>query len=309
MRTQYINIKKCGTINELGLEYGLPLSGNLWGAGTSNGTLSVASNSITSEIYVLSNGGSVQIYNSNRTLNRTITGFGTNQAYIRFNTSQSLYGTLRNVSGAGASVNALRVMNTSNDTQAYLVAFQNGFGFDFNPNNTNVFLVDGGGVVSEFTNAGVLVGSTFTITNVVRSRTMKRQPNTNRIWIGGDSGNEVFNRLSYFDATTRSITDIIVNTSGLVAGRQIGLITGMSFYGSRIFIHHSSSQSSAVAVASKMISEITDTGTIIAQWPIYGNQTNYSDGCVYEAYTEPVIFYARTDNRIIDVVGTLIIPN
>lgn len=307
MLEQYVTVNKCGTFNELAAEFGTPMQAIPFGSGTTNGVYSVAANSTTNEIYVLSNGGSVLIYNSNRTLNRTITGFGSNQAYIRFNTSQSLYGTLRNVSGAGASSNALRVMNTSNDTQAYLIAFQNGFGFDFNPNNTNVFLIDGGGVVSEYTNAGVLVGSTFTLTNIVRSRTMKHQPNTNRIWVGGDFGNAVFNRLSYFDATTRTVTNVTVPTAP-VTGRQIGAITGMSFLGSRIFIHHSSARDSGTTVVSKMITEISDTGTVIAQWPIIGNQNNYSDGCVYEGYSTPVILYGRLDNLTNDVVGMLVLP-
>jgi hypothetical protein len=308
MFEQYITVSS-SDINILGDEYGLPLNAAPWGTSTDGGVYSVAANSTTGEIYVLNYTGPVQIYNPDRTLNRTVTGFGINQLNIRFNTSQSLYGTLRNVSGAGASVNALRIMNTSDDTEAYLIGFQSGFGFDFNPNNTNVFLMNGNAVVTEKTDLDVIVGSTFTITNVARSRTMKHQPGTNRIWVGGDSGGIAGGRLSYFDATTRAVTDVIIAATGAFA-TTIGTVTGMSFLGSRIFLHHTSARQNVNTANSKRISEIDDTGNVINQWKILAAKTsNYSDGCVYNNYSEPVIFYGIIDDRTVDVVGTLILPN
>jgi hypothetical protein len=309
MAEQYITIYPTpivpvSDINTLGTEYGLPLSANLFGSGTTTGVYSVAANSTSGQIYVLSNGGSVLIYNSNRTLNRTVTGFLSNQTSIRFNSDETLYGCIRYAAGSSA---ALRVMTTSTDIQSYTVTLTGMVTFDFNPNNSNVFVCTLVGVISEYTNAGVLVGLPFTVTNVVRSRCVKRQPGTNRIWVSGDSGNDLLNRLSYFDATTRTVTNVTVPTAP-VTGRQIGVITGMSFYGSRIFIHHSSARDSSTTAISKMITEISDTGTVIAQWPIFGYQTNYSDGCVYQGYTKPVILYSRLDNLTNDVVGTLILP-
>lgn len=309
MAEQYITIYPApvvpvSDINTLGSEYGLPLSANLFGSGTTTGVYSVAANSTSGEIYVLSYNGAVLIYNSDRTLNRTVTGFLSNQANIRFNSDETLYGCIRYAAGSSA---ALRVMTTSTDIQSYTVTLTGMVTFDFNPNNSNVFTCNLTGTISEYTNAGVLVGGTFNVANVPRSRLMKYQPGTNRIWIGGDSGNALLNRLSYFDATTRVVTNVTVPTSP-VTGRQIGLITGMSFYGSRIFIHHTSSRNASATVTSKMITEIDDTGTVIAQWPIIGNQNNYSDGCVYQGYTKPVILFGRIDNLTNDVVGMLILP-
>ena len=304
MLEQYVTVNKCGTFNELAAEFGTPMQAALFGDGTTTGVYSVAANSTSDEIYVLSYDGSVLIYNSDRTLNRTVTGFLSNQANIRFNSDETLYGCIRYAAGSSA---ALIVMTTSTDVQSYTVTLTGMVTFDFNPNNSNVFTCNLTGTISEYTNAGVLVGGTFNVANVVRSRCVKRQPGTNRIWIGGDSGNALLNILSYFDATTRVVTNVTVPTSP-VTGRQIGLITGMSFYGSRIFIHHTSSRNASATATSKMITEIDDTGTVIAQWPIIGNQNNYSDGCVYQGYSIPVILYGRIDNLTNDVVGMLVLP-
>jgi len=305
MIEQYIPVfPPPSTLPQLALEYGgLPFNAEPFGNSTS-GVFSVATKTSTGEIYHPVFGGTtIRIYNQDRTLNRTITGSLSSGRSIRFNLDESLYG----VSIFAASGNTIRVYDSSNDTISYNINAASIFSFEFNPNDTNLFAVSGAGVVTEYTNAGATVGSTFTITNVVRSRLMKHQPGTNRIWVGGDNGNGLINRLSYFDATTRAITNVTV-TSTPVSGKGIGVITGMSFLGSRIFIHHTSSRDTGAAAVAKMISEITDTGTVLNQWSIFGNASNYSDGCVYTKYTQDVILYGIQDRLTASVVGMLILP-
>jgi hypothetical protein len=304
MIEQYIDVfPPPSTLPQLALEYGgLPFNAEPFGNSTS-GVYSVATKTSTGEIYYpVAGGTTIRIYNQDRTLNRTITGSLSNAISIRFNVDESLYG----VQIFAASGNTIRVYNSSNDTISYNINAASIYSFEFDPNNTNVYSVGNTGSVTEYTSAGATVSTTL-VTNMGRARLLKHQPGTNRIWVGGDNGNGLINRLSYFDATTKAITNVTVPNVP-VSGKAIGTITGMSFLGSRIFIHHTSARDAAVSPNSKMISEITDTGTVINQWSIIGNQNNNSDGCVYTGYTQDVILYGIIDRLTASVVGMLILP-
>lgn len=309
MINEYITIAPTGSssgttdINTLGAEYGTPLNAIPWGqTNIGLGPNSIETRTSNNEIYVMDKYGILQIYNPDKTLNRTVSVFSTASTnfQLRFNSSESLYGVIRQFD--------LRIVDTATDALTLTLPLTSSYTFEFDPNNTNFYVGFGAATVQEYDSAGATVGAAFNVTNVSRPRVMKFQPGTNLIWVGGDTGNERANRLSYFDATTKVVTDVVVNTVGATVGRQIGTITGMMFYGTRIFLAHTSCRNASAAASSKMITEIDNTGTILNQWPIFGTNADYADGCFYGNYTEPVLLYPRIQNQIIDFVCTLILP-
>jgi hypothetical protein len=172
-------------------------------------------------------------------------------------------------------------MTTATDIQAALVTTTAVFSAEFNPNNGNVFWINNT-TVAEVTQANVAVGATFTTANVGRTRTLKNQPSTNRIWLGGDNSGPV-GRLSYFDATTRAFTSIVFSGTITFA---INVITGMAFGGGFIYVIHQTGVATAMC-----ITKINDTGVVQGQTLILGDDSGIC-GTYYTGYGCPVVLYA-----------------
>jgi hypothetical protein len=173
-------------------------------------------------------------------------------------------------------------MNTATDTQDAIVTTTQVFSAEFNPNNGNVFWASNS-VITEVTQANATVGATFSTANVNRQRTLKNEPSTNRIWLGGDSGNANTGRLSYFDATTRAFTSIVFSGTITFA---INVITGMAFGGGFIYVIHQTGGSAAMC-----LTKINDTGVVQGQTLILGDDASIC-GAYYTGYGCPVICYA-----------------
>jgi len=172
-------------------------------------------------------------------------------------------------------------MTTATDVQAALVTTTAVFSAEFNPNNGNVFWTNSL-TVAEVTQGNVAVGVTFTTANVIRQRTLKNEPSTNRIWLGGDSGNANTGRLSYFDATTRAFTSIVFSGTITFA---INVITGLAFGGGFIYVIHQTGGSAAMC-----ITKINDTGVVQGQTLILGDDAGIC-GNYYAGYGCPVVVY------------------
>jgi hypothetical protein len=270
--TAVTNAGKDGLVLEgLAVEYGGISNFNNFGATTTPYCVGVNNN----EFYVVLDGGSVQVFDAaTRTLQRTVLGFGTSCRHVRFNATQYLVTSF----GTGQ----VRIMNTAADTQEALVTTTQVFSAEFNPNNGNVFWINNT-TVAEVTQANVAVGATFTTANVGRTRTLKNQPSTNRIWLGGDSGTATVGRLSYFDATTRAFTSIVFSGTITFA---INVITGLTFGGGFIYVIHQTGGSTAMC-----ITKINDTGVVQGQTLILGDDAGIC-GAYYTGYGCPVVLYA-----------------
>ena len=255
----------------LAVEYGGISNFNHFGAPNTPYCVGVNNN----EFYTVLDGGSVQVFDAaTRTLQRTILGFGTQCRHIRFNATQYL------VTSFGSA--QIRIMTIATDVQAALITGTTQvFSAEFNPNNGNVFWTNSL-TVAEITQAGVAVGATFTTANVVRQRTLKNQPSTNRIWLGGDSGNANNGRLSYFDATTRAFTSITFSGTITFA---INVLTGLAFGNGFIYVIHQTGGSQAMC-----ITKINDTGVVQGQTLILGDDASIC-GAYYTGYGCPVIVY------------------
>jgi len=263
--------KECGVLEGLAAEYGNIGNFATWGATTTPYCVGIHGN----EFYVVLDGGSVQVFDAaTRTLQRTVLGFGTLARHIRFNATQYL------VTSFG--LNQVRIMTTATDVQAAVLTTVNPFSAAFNPNNGNVFWINGTNVIEEKTQLNVVVGVTFTSANVVRQRTIKNEPSTNRIWIGGDSGNAVFGRLSYFDATTRAFTNITFSGTITFA---INVITGLAFDGTYIYVIHQTGGSTAMCMT-----KIDSTGVVQNQTLILGDDGGIC-GNYYTGYGCPTVIY------------------
>jgi len=262
--------KECPVLEGLAAEYGGVGNFATWGATTTPYCVGVNGN----EFYVVLNSGSVQVFDAaTRTLQRTVLGFGTVCRHIRFNATQYL------VTSFGS--NQIRIMTTATDTQAALLTTVNVFSAAFNPNNGNVFWTNGG-TIEEKTQANAVVGSTFTSANVVRHRTLKNEPSTNRIWLGGDGNNSNFGRLSYFDATTRAFTNITFSGTITFA---INVITGLAFDGTYIYVIHQTGGSTAMCMT-----KIDSTGVVQNQTLILGDDAGIC-GNYYTGYGCPTVIY------------------
>jgi hypothetical protein len=262
--------KECPVLEGLALEYGGIGNFSTWGATTTPYCVGIENN----EFYVVLNGGSVQVFDAaTRTLQRTILGFGTACRHIRFNATQYLV--------TAYTTGRVRIMDTATDTQDALITTVAVFSAGFNPNNGNVFWTNGG-TIEEKTQANAVVGATFTSANVVRQRTIKNEPSTNRMWVGGDSGNAVFGRLSYFDATTRAFTNITFSGTITFA---INVITGLAFDGTYIYVIHQTGGSTAMCMT-----KIDDTGVVQNQTLILGDDAGIC-GDYYAGYGCPVVLY------------------
>jgi hypothetical protein len=271
--TAVTNANKDGLVLEgLAVEYGGIASFNTWGSTTTPYCVNVNNN----EFYVVLDGGSVQVFDAaTRTLQRTVLGFGTQCRHIRFNATQYL------VNSFGSA--QVRVMTTATDVQAALITpTTQVFSAEFNPNNGNVFWASGS-VITEVTQANATVGATFSTANVTRQRTLKNEPSTNRIWLGGDSGTATVGRLSYFDATTRAFTSIVFSGTITFA---INVITGMAFGGGFIYVIHQTGGSAAMC-----LTKINDTGVVQGQTLILGDDSGIC-GTYYTGYGCPVVLYA-----------------
>jgi hypothetical protein len=268
--TAVTNAGKDGLVLEgLANEYGGISNFNNFGATTTPYCVGVNNN----EFYVVLDGGSVQVFDAaTRTLQRTVLGFGTACRHIRFNATQYLVTSF----GTGQ----VRIMNTAADTQEALVTTTGVFSAEFNPNNGNVFWINNT-TVAEVTQANVAVGATFTTANVGRTRTLKNQPSTNRIWLGGDNSGSV-GRLSYFDATTRAFTSITFSGTITFA---INVITGLAFGGGFIYIIHQTGGATAMCMT-----KINDTGVVQGQTLILGDDAGIC-GNYYAGYGCPVVLY------------------
>lgn len=262
--------KECGVLEGLADEYGGIGNFATWGATTTPYCVGVNGN----EFYVVLDSGSVQVFDAaTRTLQRTVLGFGTLCRHIRFNATQYL------VTSFGS--NQVRIMTTATDVQAAVLTTTNPFSAAFNPNNGNVFWTNGG-TIEEKTQANAVVGATFTSANVIRHRTIKNEPSTNRMWIGGDSGNAVFGRLSYFDATTRAFTNITFSGTITFA---INVLTGLAFDGTYIYVIHQTGGSTAMCMT-----KIDSTGVVQNQTLILGDDASIC-GNYYAGYGCPVVVY------------------
>ena len=262
--------KECPVLEGLATEYGGIGNFNTWGATTTPYCVGVNNN----EFYVVLDGGSVQVFDAaTRTLQRTVLGFGTACRHIRFNATQYLV--------TAFTTGQVRVMTTATDVQAALVTTTAVFSAEFNPNNGNVFWTNSL-TVAEVTQGNVAVGVTFTTANVIRQRTLKNEPSTNRIWLGGDSGNANTGRLSYFDATTRAFTSIVFSGTITFA---INVITGLAFGGGFIYVIHQTGGSAAMC-----ITKINDTGVVQGQTLILGDDAGIC-GNYYAGYGCPVVVY------------------
>ena len=263
--------KECPVLEGLALEYGGIGNFLTWGATTTPYCVGVNSD----EFYVVLDGGSVQVFDAaTRTLQRTILGFGTQCRHIRFNATQYL------VNSFGSA--QIRIMTTATDVQAALITGATQvFSAEFNPNNGNVFWASSS-TTTEVTQAGATVGATFNTANVSRQRTLKNQPSTNRIWLGGDSGSATIGRLSYFDATTRAFTSITFSGTITFA---INVITGLAFDGTYIYVIHQTGGSQAMCMT-----KINDTGVVQNQTIILGDDAGIC-GNYYAGYGCPVVVY------------------
>jgi hypothetical protein len=262
--------KECGVLEGLADEYGGIGNFSTWGATTTPYCVGIENN----EFYVVLNGGSVQIFDAaTRTLQRTVLGFGTACRHIRFNATQYLV--------TAFTTGQVRIMDTATDTQDALITTVAVFSAAFNPNNGNVFWTNGG-TIEEKTQANAVVGATFTSANVVRQRTIKNEPSTNRMWVGGDSGSTTVGRLSYFDATTRAFTNITFSGTITFA---INIITGLAFDGTYIYVIHQTGGSTAMCMT-----KISDTGVVQNQTLILGDDSGIC-GNYYTGYGCPVVVY------------------
>ena len=262
--------KECGVLEGLADEYGGIGNFVTWGATTTPYCVGIENN----EFYVILNGGSVQIFDATtRTLQRTVLGFGTACRHIRFNATQYLV--------TAFTTGQVRIMDTATDTQDALITTVAVFSAAFNPNNGNVFWTNGG-TIEEKTQANAVVGATFTSANVVRQRTIKNEPSTNRMWVGGDSGSTTVGRLSYFDATTRAFTNITFSGTITFA---INIITGLAFDGTYIYVIHQTGGSTAMCMT-----KISDTGVVQNQTLILGDDAGIC-GNYYTGYGCPVVVY------------------
>ena len=263
--------KECGVLEGLSDEYGG--IGNFNNFGASNTPYCVGING--NEFYTVLNGGSVQVFDAaTRTLQRTVLGFGTQCRHIRFNATQYL------VTSYGSA--QIRIMTTATDVQAALITGATQvFSAEFNPNNGNVFWASSS-TTTEVTQAGVTVGATFNTANVNRQRTLKNQPSTNRIWLGGDSGSATVGRLSYFDATSRAFISIVFSGTITFA---INTITGLAFDGTYIYVIHQTGGSTAMCMT-----KINDTGVVQGQTLILGDDASIC-GNYYAGYSCPVVVY------------------
>lgn len=262
--------KECGVLEGLAAEYGGVGNFATWGVTTTPYCVGINGN----EFYVVLDSGSVQVFDAaTRTLQRTVLGFGTVCRHIRFNATQYLV--------TAFTTGQVRIMTTATDIQAALITTVNVFSAAFNPNNGNVFWTNGG-TIEEKTQANAVVGSTFTSANVVRHRTLKNEPSTNRIWIGGDSGNSNVGRLSYFDATTRAFTNITFSGTITFA---INVITGLAFDGTYIYVIHQTGGSTAMCMT-----KIDSTGVVQNQTLILGDDSGIC-GNYYTGYGCPTVIY------------------
>ena len=262
--------KECGVLEGLSDEYGGIGNFATWGATTTPYCVGIENN----EFYVVLNGGSVQIFDAaTRTLQRTVLGFGTLCRHIRFNATQYLV--------TAFTTGQVRIMDTATDTQDALITTVAVFSAAFNPNNGNLFWTNGG-TIEEKTQLNVAVGATFTSVNVVRQRTIKNEPSTNRMWVGGDNNNSNIGRLSYFDATTRAFTNITFSGTITFA---INVLTGLAFDGTYIYVIHQTGGSTAMCMT-----KIDSTGVVQCQTLILGDDASIC-GNYYTGYGCPVVVY------------------
>lgn len=299
MIEQYIDVfSSSGTgaqsLTQLLSEYGgLPVTVN--GFGTSQNSISphLAVRESNGEIYIPDRNQRVFIFNKDTTLNRTITSTPAVLALgIRVDEVRGIYSVL----GIGTTNSQIATYDFNDNIVNSVVTTNFRLGhFDFshgtsstiwatsvvNPNSRTIIEVD-------YTTGATV--SQFTIANIFSTATaVRRRPTTNEIWIGGDAG-----RLSYFDQTTLSVTNVFTTNNGTNPGNFINTIQDIdfSFDGSRIFLLCYTRRDGSTSNFFRTVTEIDDTGTIINEWqatPLDTTLVNYGGIHYTEGYTEKVL--------------------